>query len=51
MRRTRGKSDDYWASVVLLHFMRDSDFQVELEGLLAKYPSADAKAIVANSMR
>jgi len=43
--------DDYWASVVLVHFMRESDFQVELEGLLAKYPYADAKAIVANSMR
>ena len=45
-----GYYDDYWASVVLMHDMRDDDFQLPIDELVAKYPYADAAAIVASSM-
>jgi mono/diheme cytochrome c family protein len=42
--------DDYWAGVVLIHYMRDHDFELPISELLAKYPYADAAAVVARSL-
>jgi mono/diheme cytochrome c family protein len=38
--------DDYWASVVLMHFMRDGDEEVTIPELVNKYPYAIAREIV-----
>jgi mono/diheme cytochrome c family protein len=38
--------DDYWASVVLMHFMRAGDQEMTVPELLAKYPYATAHEIV-----
>ncbi|MFQ5890669.1 MAG: hypothetical protein ACE5JR_11535 [Gemmatimonadota bacterium] len=43
--------DDYWASVVLLHYMRGEDFTLSIDELLANYPYEDAAAIVASSVQ
>jgi mono/diheme cytochrome c family protein len=38
--------DDYWASVVLMHFMREADQKMTVSQLVKKYPYAQARAIV-----
>jgi mono/diheme cytochrome c family protein len=38
--------DDYWASVVLMHFMRDGDQNMTVPELVKKYPYATAREIV-----
>jgi mono/diheme cytochrome c family protein len=38
--------DDYWASVVLMHFMRDGDQNMMVPELVKKYPYATAREIV-----
>jgi mono/diheme cytochrome c family protein len=38
--------DDYWASVVLMHFMREGDQKMTVSQLVKKYPYAQARAIV-----
>ena len=42
---------DYWAAVALMHSMRGEDFKLPVDQLTAKYPYADAKALVDRSMR
>ncbi len=37
---------DYWASVVLIHFMREGDQSLPIADLVKKYPYAKAKEIV-----
>ncbi len=39
-------SKDYWASVVLLHFMREGDQKLSVGELTKKYPYSKAKEIV-----
>ncbi len=39
--------DDYWASVVLIHFMRDGDQKMPITQLTRKYPYQKARGIVA----
>lgn len=38
--------EDYWAAVVLIHFMRDGDQKMPLTKLMKKYPYPDAEHIV-----
>jgi mono/diheme cytochrome c family protein len=38
--------DDYWASVVLMHFMREGDQKMTVPELVKKYPYATAREIV-----
>ena len=38
--------DDYWASVVFMHFMRDGDQKMTVPDLVKKYPYATAREIV-----
>jgi hypothetical protein len=38
--------DDYWASVVLMHFMREGDQKMSVAELVGKYPYATARDIV-----
>jgi len=38
--------NDYWASVVLIHFMREGDQKMDIAALIKKYPYRKAKAIV-----
>ncbi len=42
--------DDYYASVVLMHLMRDADYEMPVEELVNKYPYEDSRAIVDASM-
>ena len=39
-------SKDYWASVTLLHFMREGDEKLPLDKLVKKYPYRKSRAIV-----
>ena len=41
-----GYSKDYWASVTLLHFMREGDEKLPVESLVEKYPYKRSSAIV-----
>lgn len=41
-----GYDKDYWASVVLMHMMREDDFELSIEELMEKYPYEDSAAIV-----
>jgi hypothetical protein len=41
--------DDYWASVVLMHFMREGDEKMNVAQLVEKYPYATARKIVAKA--
>jgi hypothetical protein len=36
---------DYWASVVLLHFMREGDQKLPISDLIKKYPYTKSKKI------
>ncbi|MGZ6231476.1 MAG: hypothetical protein ACXWMO_12000 [Syntrophales bacterium] len=38
--------DDYWASVVLIHFMREGDQKMPVSELIKKYPHRRAREIV-----
>jgi mono/diheme cytochrome c family protein len=38
--------DDYWASVVLIHFMREGDQKMPVSELIKKYPYRRAREIV-----
>jgi mono/diheme cytochrome c family protein len=38
--------DDYWAAVVLMHFMREGDQKMTVPELIKKYPYAQAREIV-----
>ena len=38
--------DDYWASVVLIHFMREGDQKLSVKELVRKYPYRTAREIV-----
>jgi len=40
--------DDYWASVVLIHFMREGDQKMSVPELIRKYPYSRAREIVRN---
>ncbi len=42
--------DDYYASVVLMHMMRDEDYELSPEELVEKYPYEDSAEIVEHSM-
>jgi len=42
---------DYWASVVLVHFIRESDRQMPVSGLLKKYPYQKAREIAARGWK
>ncbi|MDQ7055489.1 MAG: hypothetical protein Q9M89_02935 [Persephonella sp.] len=37
---------DYWASVVLIHFMREGDQKLSIQELVKKYPYKKSKEIV-----
>ncbi len=39
-------ANDYWSSVVLLHFMRAGDEKLPIDKLMKKYPHSDAQKIV-----
>ncbi|MDD5263157.1 MAG: hypothetical protein PHD76_15040, partial [Methylacidiphilales bacterium] len=39
-------ANDYWASIVLIHFMRDGDQKLPIKNLIKKYPFKDAREIV-----
>jgi hypothetical protein len=41
-------SNDYWASVTLLHFMREGDEKLPISRLLEKYPYKKSKTVVQN---
>lgn len=43
-------ANDYWASVVLMHFMRGDDFEMPVDALVQKYPYENAAAIVKDNM-
>ncbi len=43
--------DDYWASVVLIHFMREGDEKRALAELVTKYPYGKAREIVVTGWR
>ncbi|MHB8909901.1 MAG: hypothetical protein ACYDAA_13590 [Syntrophales bacterium] len=40
---------DYWASVVLIHFMREGDQNLTIAGLMQKYPFETARAVFLRS--
>ena len=42
---------DYWAAVVLIHFMREGDEKTSLAELVAKYPYRKAREIVAKGWK
>jgi len=46
-----GYFDDYWASVVLIHFMREGDQKISIADLVKKYPYRKAKAVVLNGWK
>jgi len=39
-------ADDYWAAVVLIHFMREGDQKLPVSELVGKYPFARSRAVV-----
>ena len=41
-----GYENDYWSSVVLIHFMREGDPKMTVAELIKKYPYGKAKEIV-----
>jgi mono/diheme cytochrome c family protein len=41
-----GYREDYWASVALIHFMREADRKLAVPELVRKYPFARAQAVV-----
>jgi mono/diheme cytochrome c family protein len=41
-----GYYDDYWASVVLMHFMREGDQELPIAELMKKYPGKRSREIV-----
>jgi mono/diheme cytochrome c family protein len=43
--------NDYWASVVLIHFMREGDQKMSVPELIRKYPYRKAKDIVLNGWK
>ncbi len=43
--------NDYWASVVLIHFMREGDQEMPVAELVRKYPYREAKGIVTNGWK
>jgi len=43
--------DDYWACVVLIHFMREGDPKMPVSNLTKKYPYRRAKEIVLKGWR
>ena len=43
--------DDYWASVVLLHFMRDNDQKLPVAELVKKFPYKESRNIVRNGWK
>jgi mono/diheme cytochrome c family protein len=43
--------DDYWASVVLLHFMRGEDVELAVADLIKKYPYKDSRGIALKSWK
>ena len=45
LRQTEYEAD-YWASVVLIHFMREGDQKIPVAALVKKYPYGKAKEIV-----
>ena len=49
--KATGYYDDYWASVVLLHFMREGDPKLPVEELVKKFPYKDSRAIVAKGWK
>jgi hypothetical protein len=42
---------DYWASVALMHFMREADFELPIKNLIKKYPYAGSWDIVAKGWK
>jgi mono/diheme cytochrome c family protein len=42
---------DYWASVVLLHYMRGEDVELAVADLIKKYPYKDSRGIVLKSWK
>ncbi|MGB6065184.1 MAG: hypothetical protein WBG50_10265 [Desulfomonilaceae bacterium] len=42
---------DYWASVVLIHFMREKDRKLAIEEIVKKYPYAEARKIVTSGWK
>ncbi|MDQ5988196.1 MAG: hypothetical protein CSYNP_03952 [Syntrophus sp. SKADARSKE-3] len=46
-----GYYDDYWASVVLIHFMREGDQKISVADLIRKYPYGKSKQIVMNGWK
>lgn len=40
---------DYWASVILIHFMREGDQNLTIPGLMQKYPFESARAVFLRS--
>jgi hypothetical protein len=44
--RGTGYEDDYWASVVLLHLMRDVDAKLGAKGIVKKFPHGASRKIV-----
>jgi len=41
---------DYWASVVLIHFMREGDQKLSIKELVKKYPYKKSKQIVLSAL-
>ncbi len=39
-------AEDYWASVVLIHFMREGDRRLSIGELVDKYPYVNSRGIV-----
>jgi len=46
-----GFDEDYWTSLVLMHFMREGDQKMELVRLLEKYPYSKCREIVYDQSR
>ncbi|MDD5170378.1 MAG: hypothetical protein PHN75_16300, partial [Syntrophales bacterium] len=49
--KNTGYYSDYWASVVLIHFMREGDQNLDVMALMKKYPYERAKRIVTTSWK
>lgn len=49
--RGTGYSEDYWASVVFIHFMREKDRRISLGELIERYHYAKAQGIVASQWK
>ena len=46
-----GYDNDYWASVVLIHFMREGNQKLSIAELIKKYPYRKAKKVVGNAWK